>query len=64
MKHQVTLTINNMLRMFPTALDQWAMLAVGLHVFGKDIPWYLWAIMAAEGVIMIKICVQRLKEKK
>lgn len=45
--------IRIMLRTFPTALDLWIALAIGLYAFGKEVPWILWGIIVAEALCLI-----------
>ncbi len=49
----------DLLRVFPTALDQWIMLVIGLHAFGKEIPWYLWVIIGGEVLSLIRIALEK-----
>lgn len=47
-----------MIGTFTMAFDQWLMVICLIHVFGRSIPWYVWAIAAAEliTVIVSKVC--------
>lgn len=43
--------LKRMMSVFPMAVDQWLMVLVLIHVFGFDIPWYVWLIFGLEAVV-------------
>lgn len=58
------LSVSQMIRTMPTALDLWIMLTVVLSAFGKPIPWVVWVIVALEAFAVFKIIVAGGEEKQ